>query len=65
VYPIFIIINLCTILHHHTGSTCYQTLLPLNYLASKSFDFGSTWWMLFQKRIVYTKLYIYVFMTTI
>ena len=34
-----------------------------NYLAFQSFDFERTWWRLFQKRIVRTKFYIYVFIT--
>ena len=35
--------------------------LNLNYLASQSFDFERTWWILFQKRVVRTKFDIYVF----
>ena len=33
----------------------------LNYLAFQSFDFEHTWWRLFQKRVVRTKLDINVF----
>jgi len=33
----------------------------LNYLAFQSFDFVSTWWRFFQKRVIHTKLDIYVF----
>ena len=45
------------------GFTNYYWFDPktLNYLAFKSFDFERTWWRLFQKRIVYTKFDIYVF----
>ena len=35
----------------------------LNYLAFQSFNFERTWWRLFQKCVVRTKLDIYVFMT--
>jgi len=35
----------------------------LNFLAFQSFDFESTWWKLFQKRVVRTKFDIYVFIT--
>ena len=35
----------------------------LSYLAFQSFDFEGTWWRLFQKRVVRTKLDIYVFVT--
>ena len=41
--------------------TCSQTIS--NYLAFQPFDFERTWWSLFQKRIVYTTLDIYVFIT--
>jgi len=34
-----------------------------SYLTFHSFDFGRTWWWLFQKRGVCTKLEIYVFIT--
>jgi hypothetical protein len=33
------------------------------YLAFQSFDYDRTWWKLFQKRVVRTKLDIYVFIT--
>ena len=36
----------------------------LNYLAFQSFDFECTWWRLFHKRVVCTKLDIYVFIIT-
>ena len=36
---------------------------PLNYFAFQPFDFERTWWRLFQKRVVCTKLDIYVFIT--
>ena len=35
----------------------------LIYLAFQSFDFERTWWMLFQKRVVRTKLDSYGFIT--
>ena len=34
---------------------------PLNVLTFQSFDFEGTWWRLFQKRVVWNKLEIYVF----
>jgi hypothetical protein len=37
------------------------TRITLNYLAFQSFDFEHIWWRLFQKRVVCTKLDIYVF----
>jgi hypothetical protein len=40
------------------GFTAPKTL---NYLAFQSFDFGRTWWRLFQKRVVRTKFDIYDF----
>jgi len=36
-------------------------VLSLNYLTFQSFDFERTWCRLFQKRVVRTKFYIYVF----
>jgi len=36
-----------------------------NYLAFQSFDFGRTWWRLFQKRVVRTKFDIYVFIKVV
>ena len=41
------------------GFFCTQRLL--SYLALQYFSFGRTWWKLFQKRVVRTKLDIYVF----
>jgi hypothetical protein len=35
---------------------------PLAYLAFQSFDVQRTWWRLFEKRVVCTKLDVYVFM---
>ena len=40
------------------GFTCSQNLL--NYLVFQPFDFERIWWGLFQKRVVRTKLDIYV-----
>ena len=37
--------------------------ITLNYLAFPSFDFEPTWWRVFQRRPVCTKLDIYVFTT--
>jgi hypothetical protein len=37
----------------------------LIYLAFQSFDFGRTWWRLFQKRVVRTKSDIYVFIKVV
>ena len=34
-----------------------------NYLDFKYFSFERTWWMVFQKRVVCTKFYIYLFIT--
>jgi len=41
-----------------------ENQLCLNYLAFQYFDIESTWWRLFQKRVVRTKLDIYVFIAT-
>ena len=39
----------------------FITPKSLDYLAFQYFDFESTWWSLFQKRVMRTKLDIYVF----
>ena len=51
----------------HVAILGHIILIPslplLNYLAFQSLDFERTWWKLFQKRVVRTKLDIYVFTT--
>ena len=52
--------------HHCVYAWCKLILvdlfgLLLNYLVFQSFDFELTWWMQFQKRVVRTKLDIYLF----
>ena len=41
-------------------TTSVLTNVYLNYLSFQSFDFESTWWWLFQKRVVRTEFDIYV-----
>ena len=41
-------------------TTSVLTNVYLNYLSFQSFDIESTWWWLFQKRVVRTEFYIYV-----
>jgi hypothetical protein len=60
-------VHLCELLMNHTFHFTilrlfgFITLKTLNYLAFQSFDFGRTWWKLFQKCVVCTKFDIYVF----
>ena len=48
------------ILCRNFGFYCSQTLLLFDF---QSFEFERTWWWLFQKRVVWTKFDIYVFIT--
>ena len=43
------------------GPLVYSSQPFLNYFAFQYFDIERTWWRLFQKRVVRSKLDIYVF----
>ena len=58
--------NIITGDHRGLGICCFFGFLAskdFNYLAFKYFDFEGTRWRLFQKRVVCTKLDIYVFIS--
>ena len=50
-----------TLIYNNTWFLVFMLQKLLNYLAFQPFDFERTWWRLFQKRVVHTRLDIYVF----